>query len=80
MFRNGRRASIIRRAQAREAATYRRADGSGPRRSKHLPAIGSDLNGTPTLVGKIKIEAAGMLSDADVDYPLGAIKLRARFE
>jgi hypothetical protein len=49
-------------------------------RSKHLPAIGSDLNGTPTLVGKIKIEAAGMLSDADVDYPLGAIKLRARFE
>jgi hypothetical protein len=31
----------------------------------------------PTLVGKIKIEPAGMLSDAGMDYPLAAIKLRA---
>jgi hypothetical protein len=45
-----------------------------------LPPIGSDLNGTPELVGKIKIEAAGMLSDADMDRPLESIKLRARFE
>jgi len=32
------------------------------------------------LISKIKIEAAGMLSDADTDRPLGSIKLRARFE
>src|SRR6516225_10231472 len=32
------------------------------------------------LIGKIKIEAIGMLSDADIDRPLGSIKLRARFE
>ena len=32
------------------------------------------------LIGKIKIEAAGMLSDADIDRPLGSIKLCARFE
>jgi hypothetical protein len=31
------------------------------------------------LIGKIKIEPAGMLSDAGMDYPLAAIKLRARF-
>ena len=32
------------------------------------------------LIGKIKIEAAGMLGDADTDRPLGSIKLCARFE
>jgi hypothetical protein len=41
-----------------------------------LTAIGSDLNGTPTLVGKIEIDPVGMLSDAGKDDPLG-IKLRA---
>ena len=32
------------------------------------------------LIGKIKIEAAGMLGNADIDRPLGSIKLRARFQ
>ena len=32
------------------------------------------------LIGKIKIEAAGMLSDADIDRALGTIELRACFE
>ena len=32
------------------------------------------------LIGKIKIEPAGMLGDAGTDRPLGSIKLRARFE
>ena len=49
-------------------------------RSKHLPAIGSDLNDKPTLIGKIKIEATGMLSETDIDRPFGSIKLRACFE
>jgi hypothetical protein len=31
-------------------------------------------------VGKIKIEPATILSDAGIDGPLGAIKLRAGFE
>jgi len=31
-------------------------------------------------IGKIKIEAAVMLSDADIDRALGSIKLRAGFE
>jgi hypothetical protein len=32
------------------------------------------------LIGKIKIEQAGMLGDAGTDCPLGSIKLCARFE
>ena len=32
------------------------------------------------LIGKIKIEAAIMLSNADIDRALGSIKLRAGFE
>jgi hypothetical protein len=32
------------------------------------------------LIGKIKIEPAGILGDADTDRPLGSIKLCARFE
>ena len=47
---------------------------------EHSPAIGSDLNGAPVLIGKIQIEAARMLSDADADHPLGSIKLRARLK
>ena len=56
------------------------ANRSKQRTSKHVPTIGANRNGTPMLVGKIKIEPAGMLSDADTDRPLGTIKLRARFE
>ena len=32
------------------------------------------------LIGKIKIEPAGMLRDAGTDRPLGRVKLRAGFE
>jgi hypothetical protein len=32
------------------------------------------------LIGKIKIEATGMLSETDIDRPFGSIKLRACFE
>jgi hypothetical protein len=32
------------------------------------------------LIGKIKIKATGMLSEADIDRPLGSIKLCTRFE
>jgi hypothetical protein len=48
----------------------------GAKTRSNLPAIGPDLNGTPTLVGKSEIDPAGMLSDAGIDDPLGAIKLR----
>ena len=34
----------------------------------------------PMLIGKIKIEPAGMLGDADIDRALGTIKLGAGFE
>jgi hypothetical protein len=47
---------------------------------EHSPAIGSDLNGAPVLIGKIKIDAARMLSDADADHSLRSIKLRARLK
>jgi hypothetical protein len=36
--------------------------------------IGSDFDRAPTLIGKIKIEPADMLSDAGMDYLLAAIK------
>ena len=32
------------------------------------------------IVGKIEINPVGMLSEADIDRPLGSIKLRARFK
>ena len=35
-----------------------------------MPAIGSDFDRAPTLIGKIKIEPADMLSDAGMDYLL----------
>ena len=43
-------------------------------RRNDLPAIGSDFDRAPTLIGKIKIEPADMLSDAGMDYLLAAIK------
>src|SRR6516164_2971548 len=46
----------------------------------HSPAIGSDLNRTPVFIGKIEIESAGMLSDANTDRALGGIKLCARLK
>ena len=45
-----------------------------------MPAIGANRNDTPMLISKIKVEPAGMLSDADIDCPLGTVKLRACFQ
>jgi hypothetical protein len=50
------------------------------RASEHSPAVGTNRNGAPMLIGKIKIEPAGMLGDAGIDRALGTIKLRAGFE
>ena len=47
---------------------------------EHAPAIGSNLNSTPVLIGKIKIDAIRPLSDADTDRPFGSIKLCTRLE
>ena len=44
------------------------------------PAVGANRNGAPMLIGKIKIEPAGMFGDAGIDRALGTIKLRAGFE
>src|SRR6516164_8171736 len=48
--------------------------------SDHAPAFGANYHGPPMLIGEIKIEVAGMLSDSYIDRPLGGIKLRACFE
>src|SRR6516165_1780000 len=57
-----------------------RATEAHRRASDHAPAFGANHNRAPMLIGKVKIETAGMLSDADIDRPFGAIKLRACFE
>jgi len=65
---------LIRRALAVAAATHTgRSTKPHWRASMHAPSIAANRNGTPTLVCKIKIEPAGMLSDTDVDAPLGRI-------
>jgi hypothetical protein len=46
----------------------------------HSPAVGSDFDGTPMLVGEIKINVVLMFSDADVDGALGSVELRPRLE
>jgi hypothetical protein len=61
------------------AATYREIDETALAGIHALAIHRDQCNGTPTLVGKIMIGPAGMLSDAGMDYPLAAIKLRARF-
>jgi len=45
-----------------------------------LPSIGSNLDRTPTVVSKIQIDATFMLSDSEVNGPLGCVKLCARFK
>jgi hypothetical protein len=54
--------------------------GARRNRTEHSPAVGANRNGAPMLIGKIKIEPAGMLGDAGIDRALGTIKLRAGFE
>ena len=45
-----------------------------------FPSIRSNVDGAPVLIGEIEIDVSGMLGDADVDRPLGAVELSPRFE
>src|SRR5260221_8143228 len=49
-------------------------------RADDAPAVGSDLDGAPALIGEIEIDAAGMLREANMDRPLGAVKLSLRLK
>src|SRR5262245_8578768 len=50
------------------------------RASDHSPPAGTNLDGAPTLVRKVKVNVAGMLGDADVDRPLRGVELSLRLE
>jgi hypothetical protein len=51
------------------------------RRLRHdPPALGADLGRLPSGIGKIEVDAALVLGDADMDHPLGALELRPRLE
>ncbi len=50
------------------------------RAADYPPAIGSDFDGTPVIVGEIKIDATRILGEADMDGALRSVKLRARLE
>jgi hypothetical protein len=50
------------------------------RAADYPPAIGSDFDGTPAIVGEIKIDATRILGEADMDGALRSVKLRARLE
>ncbi len=45
-----------------------------------MPTIGSDFNRAPTVVSKIQIDPTLMLRDAQVNGPLGRVKLCACFK
>src|SRR5262249_16801992 len=44
------------------------------------PSVASDLNGAPALIGEIEIDSAAMLREANMDSPLGAVKLSLRLK
>src|SRR3954447_5787045 len=69
----------IRRAPDRQRQHPRRSMQPHWRAFDHSPALGSTRDGTPVLICKIKIKAAGMLGHTDTDRTLGSIKFRARF-
>jgi len=56
----------IRCAPVPAAAAYQETDGTGLAGIQARASHRGNRNGTPVLVGKIKIEPAGMLSDADI--------------
>src|SRR5258708_32204717 len=58
----------------------RRAAEAHRRRADDAPSVGSDLDGAPGFVGEIKIDVAGMLRQANTDFPLGTLKLSLRLK
>lgn len=48
--------------------------------SNDPPPVGPNVDGAPMFVGEIKKDVAVVLGDADVNRPLGAVKLRPGFE
>ena len=65
-------------APARKYASW--AEEADRRTSDDPPSVGSNLDGTPVLIGEIEIDVSSMLGDADVDSALGSIKLCSRFQ
>jgi hypothetical protein len=41
---------------------------------------GSDLDGAPVFIREIEIDVAGMLRQANTDFPLGTLKLSLRLK
>jgi hypothetical protein len=50
------------------------------RAADYPPAVGSEFDGTPVIIGEIKIDATRILGEADMDGALRRLKLRPRFE
>jgi hypothetical protein len=46
----------------------------------HAPSLGADLDRPPALIGKVEVDASGMLGDAEIDRPLEGIELGAGLE
>jgi hypothetical protein len=58
----------------------RRSAEAHRRRADDAPSVGSDLDGAPALIGEIEIDVAGMLRQANMDCPFGALKLSLRLK
>src|SRR5262249_30556863 len=71
------RRALLRHRQRQHPSRAAEAD---RRTSDRPPSVGSDLDGTPMLIGEIEIDVSSMLGDADVDRALESIKLRPRFQ
>jgi hypothetical protein len=68
---------VIARSPERAAQACRGTGENAPARSDDAPFVGSDLNGTPALVDKIKVDSIGMLGNADVHRLLGPGAIRS---
>jgi hypothetical protein len=58
----------------------RRATEAHRRRADDAPSVGSDLDGAPVFIGEIEIDVAGVLRQANTDFPLGTLKLSLRLK
>ena len=50
------------------------------RRADDAPALRSDLDRAPGVISEIEIDVAGMFGEANMNHPLGTIKLGVRLE